>query len=63
MTGREREQILRLLASGDDFRFEAGRRIRFERRGAALRVRCSVAGPRCTISHIDTLDADAGAAS
>ena len=41
MTGREREQIRELLASGRDFRFEAGRRIRFERRGRDLRV-----GPR-----------------
>ena len=39
MTGREREQILARLDSGSDFRFEAGRRIRFERRGATLRVR------------------------
>jgi tRNA(Ile)-lysidine synthase len=39
MTGREREQILRKLDGGSDFRFEAGRRIRFERRGATLRVR------------------------
>jgi len=38
-TGREREEILRRLRSGGDFRFEAGRRIRFERRGDALRVR------------------------
>jgi tRNA(Ile)-lysidine synthase len=38
LTGREREQILDRLASGGDFRFEAGRRIRFERRGAILRV-------------------------
>ncbi len=37
-TGREREQILDRLAAGADFRFEAGRRIRFERRGAILRV-------------------------
>ncbi len=59
MTGREREQILRRIASGRDFRFEAGRRIRFERRGSALRVRLSeVYDP-----HIDTLDSDAGAAS
>jgi len=59
MTGREREQILRRIASGRDFRFEAGRRIRFERRGSALRVRLlEVYDP-----HIDTLDADAGAAS
>ncbi|MFN2387008.1 MAG: tRNA lysidine(34) synthetase TilS [Thermoanaerobaculia bacterium] len=39
MTGREREQILRKIGSGSDFRFEAGRRIRFERRGSTLRVR------------------------
>jgi tRNA(Ile)-lysidine synthetase-like protein len=38
MTGREREQILQRLRSGKDFRFEAGRRIRFERRGGRLRV-------------------------
>jgi tRNA(Ile)-lysidine synthase len=37
-TGREREQILERLAAGADFRFEAGRRIRFERRGGLLRV-------------------------
>jgi len=37
-TGAEREQILDRLASGSDFRFEAGRRIRFERRGGLLRV-------------------------
>ena len=36
MTGREREQVLALLAGGADFRFEAGRRIRFERRGETL---------------------------
>lgn len=39
MTGREREQILRLLAAGTDFRFEAGRRIRLRRRGARFLVR------------------------
>lgn len=38
LTGREREQILQRLASQTDFRFEAGRRIRFERRGGRLRV-------------------------
>jgi tRNA(Ile)-lysidine synthase len=37
-TGRERERILELLAGGADFRFEAGRRIRFERRGGLLRI-------------------------
>ena len=39
MTGREREQILRLVKSGGDFRFEAGRRIRFRRQGARFLVR------------------------
>lgn len=39
MTGKEREQIIRLLATGADFRFEAGRRIRFRRRGAGFHVR------------------------
>ena len=38
MTGREREQLVALLASGSDFRFEAGRAIRFERRGGSLEV-------------------------
>jgi len=37
-TGREREQILARLAAGNDFRFEAGRRIRFERRGRLLTI-------------------------
>ena len=37
-TGREREQILDRLAGGRDFRFEAGRRIRFERRGGLLSI-------------------------
>lgn len=40
LTGREREQLLARLAEGSDFRFEAGRRIRFERRGAILSVHC-----------------------
>jgi len=40
-TGRERERILALLASGENFRFEAGRRIRFERRAGRLTI-----GPR-----------------
>jgi tRNA(Ile)-lysidine synthetase-like protein len=39
MTGREREQVVRLIAAGADFRFEAGRRIRFRRRGKRLDVR------------------------
>ena len=38
LTGREREQILVRLRGGRDFRFEAGRRIRFERRGPVLRI-------------------------
>lgn len=38
-TGRERERIVQLLGSGRDFRFEAGRRIRFRRRGARFEVR------------------------
>jgi tRNA(Ile)-lysidine synthetase-like protein len=38
-TGREREQIVALLATGRDFRFEAGRRIRFRRRGDRFSVR------------------------
>ncbi len=38
LTGREREQIALRLLEGSDFRFEAGRRIRFERRGPILRV-------------------------
>jgi tRNA(Ile)-lysidine synthase len=38
LTGREREQILDHLRGGSDFRFEAGRRIRFERRGPVLRI-------------------------
>jgi tRNA(Ile)-lysidine synthetase-like protein len=43
-TGREREQIIALLASGRDFRFEAGRRIRFRRRGARFSVRLAPSG-------------------
>jgi tRNA(Ile)-lysidine synthase len=38
LTGREREQILVRLRGGRDFRFEAGRRIRFDRRGPVLRI-------------------------
>lgn len=38
LTGRERERLVERLASGGDFRFEAGRRIRFERRGGTLTV-------------------------
>jgi tRNA(Ile)-lysidine synthase len=39
LTGRERERIVGLLASGADFRFEAGRLIRFRRRGERFEVR------------------------
>ncbi len=48
LTGREREQVLALLAGGRDFRFEAGRRIRFRRRGQRLEVRLApaAAGPK-----------------
>jgi tRNA(Ile)-lysidine synthase len=49
MTGREREQVRALLESGNDFRFEAGRRIRFERRGNELRIR-----PRCAAAVYDS---------
>ncbi len=41
LTGPEREALSSRLLSGGDFRFEAGRRIRFERRGSTL-----VVGPR-----------------
>jgi tRNA(Ile)-lysidine synthetase-like protein len=43
LTGREREQVVRLLGTGSDFRFEAGRRIRFRRRGARFSVRLAPA--------------------
>jgi tRNA(Ile)-lysidine synthase len=36
LTGLERERLLDRLAAGGDFRFEAGRRIRFQRRGALV---------------------------
>jgi tRNA(Ile)-lysidine synthetase-like protein len=39
MTGREREQIVRLLARGVDFHFEAGRLISLRRRGEQFEVR------------------------
>jgi hypothetical protein len=45
MTGREREHLLALVGSGESFRFEAGRRIAFERRRGVLRVRRRDAGP------------------
>ncbi len=48
MTGKEREQILRRISEGGDFRFEAGRRIRFERRDGWLRIHArSSAVPSC----------------
>ncbi len=63
MTGGEREQVLRRLATGEDFRFEAGRRIRFERRGARLLVRPAPGAPVYD-SRIDTSTGrDAGNAS
>jgi tRNA(Ile)-lysidine synthetase-like protein len=51
-TGREREQILDRLAAGGDFRFEAGRRIRFERRGALFSVRPAPPGPAAAVYHL-----------
>jgi tRNA(Ile)-lysidine synthetase-like protein len=45
MSGRERERLVALVASARSFRFEAGRRIRFERRRGILRVRLREAGP------------------
>jgi tRNA(Ile)-lysidine synthase len=44
MTGREREQVLARLKRGGDFRFEAGRRVRFQRRGNTLSVRAAAPG-------------------
>ena len=58
MTGRERERIRALLASGRDFRFEAGRRIRFERRGRDIRI-----GLRRQASAREVYDRSAGAAA
>jgi tRNA(Ile)-lysidine synthetase-like protein len=49
MTGRERERLLALLAAGLDFRFEAGRRIRFERRRGRLSI-----GPRSGVAVYDS---------
>ena len=54
MTGREREQIVALLSSGSDFRFEAGRAIRFERRGRALEVRSRLFRPGRRMYHPDS---------
>jgi tRNA(Ile)-lysidine synthetase-like protein len=67
MTGPEREQILHLLMSGRDFRFEAGRRIRFARRGSRLRVRLApgTGASRSGVydAPIDTVDSRAGGAA
>lgn len=46
LTGRERERIVSLLAEGIDFRFEAGRLIRFRRRGERFEVSARAAAPR-----------------
>ena len=54
MTGRERERLLALLRSGASFRFEAGRRIRFERRRGVLRVRLRETGPVYHATDIPT---------
>jgi tRNA(Ile)-lysidine synthase len=45
-TGREREQILARLQSGKDFRFEAGRWIRVERRSGSLLLHPRDGAPR-----------------
>ena len=50
-TGPERERLVRLLADGRDFRFEAGRRIRFERRGSRLTVRRREAEDAAPVYH------------
>jgi len=54
MTGRERERLLELVGSGESFRFEAGRRISFERRRGVLRVRRRDAGPVYHAADIPT---------
>ncbi len=51
LTGPEREQLVRLLGAGGNFRFEAGRRIRFERRGGLLRVRLREAEDATPVYH------------
>jgi tRNA(Ile)-lysidine synthase len=51
LTGREREQILARLREGGDFRFEAGRRIRFDRKGSVLRVHAVRARGREEVSR------------
>ena len=57
MTGREREHLVELVASGRSFRFEAGRRIRFERRRGVLRVRLRESGPVYHAADIPTTSA------
>ncbi|MGE5412948.1 MAG: tRNA lysidine(34) synthetase TilS [Syntrophomonadaceae bacterium] len=56
MTGRERERLVALVASGMSFRFEAGRRICFERRRGVLRVRLRDAGPVYHAADIPTFE-------
>jgi tRNA(Ile)-lysidine synthase len=51
LTGPEREQLVRLLGNGRNFRFEAGRRMRFERRGEVLRVRLREPEPAPPVYH------------
>ena len=46
LTGGEREQILRLLTGGSDFRFEAGRRISFRRHADRFEVRLAANATR-----------------
>ncbi|MGH9317906.1 MAG: tRNA lysidine(34) synthetase TilS [Thermoanaerobaculia bacterium] len=55
LTGREREEILRRLSEGRDFHFEAGRRIRFERRGPILSIRPrALSGPETLYDSVAT---------
>ncbi len=49
MTGREREALLLRLAAREDFRFEAGRRIAIERRGAILSFRLRSASASASV--------------
>jgi len=51
LTGPEREELVRLLGNGRNFRFEAGRRMRFERRGEVLRVRLREPEPAPPVYH------------
>lgn len=63
MTGRERETLLSLLASGRDFRFEAGRLIRFENRAGVLSVRRRKPGPMYHPLRSDSAETTSGEAS